>query len=81
MGALNMELGGKNILVTGGAGFIGSHLVDCLIDRGCARVVIIDDLSTGEEQNLSSHMDRGDNVTLHVLDIRLRCHSAPLCRY
>ena len=39
------------ILVTGGAGFIGSHLVDRLVARG-DRVVVIDDLSTGLERNL-----------------------------
>jgi len=42
----------KNILVTGGAGFIGSHLVDRLIKEG-HKVVIIDDLSTGREENLN----------------------------
>ena len=35
-----------NILVTGGAGFIGSHLVDSLVERGCA-VTVVDNLSTG----------------------------------
>jgi len=40
-------------LVTGGAGFIGSHLVDRLIKEG-HRVVIIDDLSTGKKENLNS---------------------------
>ena len=40
-------------LVTGGAGFIGSHLVEKLIARG-DRVVILDDLSTGISQNLGS---------------------------
>lgn len=39
------------VLVTGGAGFIGSHLVDALIARG-ARVSILDDLSTGRRENL-----------------------------
>ena len=39
----------SNILVTGGAGFIGSHLVDELIRLG-HRVIIIDDLSTGKEE-------------------------------
>lgn len=40
------------ILVTGGAGFIGSHLVDALIKKG-HRVIIIDNLSTGERQNIN----------------------------
>lgn len=40
------------ILVTGGAGFIGSHIVDALIDRG-HRVTVLDDLSSGQEENLN----------------------------
>src|ERR1700686_1571307 len=39
-------------LVTGGAGFIGSHIAAALIDRG-VRVRIIDDLSTGHRENLA----------------------------
>ena len=39
-------------LVTGGAGFIGSNLVDRLIDDG-HEVVIIDDLSTGKKENIN----------------------------
>ncbi len=42
----------KNILVTGGAGFIGSHLVDGLIDKG-HKVTILDDLSGGLETNIN----------------------------
>lgn len=41
-----------NILVTGGAGFIGSNLVDTLIDKGHS-VVIVDNLSTGTRKNLN----------------------------
>jgi UDP-glucose 4-epimerase len=41
----------KHILVTGGAGFIGSHLVERLLNAG-NRVVVIDDLSTGSRENL-----------------------------
>jgi len=41
----------QTILVTGGAGFIGSHLVERLLDEGNA-VVVIDDLSTGSRENL-----------------------------
>lgn len=45
-------------LVTGGAGFIGSHLVDALLDRG-DDVVALDDLSQGRESNLAGAMKRG----------------------
>ncbi len=41
----------KTALVTGGAGFIGSHLVEALLAGGC-RVTVLDDLSSGNERNL-----------------------------
>lgn len=43
-------------LVTGGCGFIGSHLVDCLIENG-HRVRVLDDLSTGKRSNLNPAAD------------------------
>jgi UDP-glucose 4-epimerase len=46
-------LEGATALVTGGAGFIGSHLVDGLLAAGAARVLVVDDLSLGREQNLA----------------------------
>ena len=51
-------------LVTGGAGFIGSHVVDALAARGAA-VRVVDDLSTGRRGNLSGHPD----VELIVADL------------
>lgn len=49
----------KTILVTGGAGFIGSHLVDRLIKEGAAHVVVIDNLFVGSEENLVDAMATG----------------------
>lgn len=46
-------------LITGGAGFIGSHLCDVLLGRGCS-VVILDDLSTGSMNNVEQHVDNPD---------------------
>jgi len=53
-------------LVTGGAGFIGSNLVDALVEAG-DEVVVLDDLSTGREENLDGALKRG--VELSVTDI------------
>jgi UDP-glucose 4-epimerase len=57
------DLIGAKVLVTGGAGFIGSHLVDSLLDRGVERVRVVDDLSLGSEQNLARALG-DDRVTL-----------------
>jgi UDP-glucose 4-epimerase len=58
-----------NCLVTGGAGFIGSNLVDALLARG-DRVTVVDDLSTGKRQNLTGALGAG--AELIKADIRDR---------
>lgn len=55
-------------VVTGGAGFIGSHMVDLLLGRGFA-VRVVDDFSGGHEGNLAHHGDNPD-VSIHRSDIR-----------
>jgi UDP-glucose 4-epimerase len=55
------------VLVTGGAGFIGSNLVDALVARG-DRVTVVDNLSVGVRANLSQH-DGSGRVELHVENV------------
>ncbi|WP_428267777.1 NAD-dependent epimerase/dehydratase family protein [Haliangium sp.] len=56
---------GPLVAVTGGAGFIGSHTVDRLVESGC-RVVVLDDFSTGKPENLSAWRD---DPRVHVLEV------------
>lgn len=50
---------GKVVLVTGGAGFIGSHLVDRLIADGAKQVIIVDNLFLGSEDNIQEALAKG----------------------
>ncbi|MDA9963512.1 GDP-mannose 4,6-dehydratase [Gammaproteobacteria bacterium] len=50
---------GKTVLVTGGAGFIGSHLVDRLISDGVKELVIVDNLFLGSKENIESAIEHG----------------------
>ena len=55
-------------LVTGGAGFIGSHLVDRLVSRG-DKVVVVDNLSSGVLEFIQGHIDSGA-VVFHNVDLK-----------
>jgi nucleoside-diphosphate-sugar epimerase len=50
---------GRKVLVTGGASFIGSHLVEALVRRGAA-VRVVDDLSSGRLENIQAYLTRGE---------------------
>ena len=58
-----------SILVTGGAGFIGSHLCDRLLAEG-HRVVAVDDLATGHIANLGEARGYGKEFTFYNMDVR-----------
>ena len=58
---------GVEVLVTGGASFIGSHLVDALVKQG-AKVAVVDNLSSGRLENIQPHLEAGD-VTFVEADL------------
>ena len=55
----------KKVVVTGGASFIGSHLVDRLVDLGAA-VRVVDNLSSGKRENIERHLQAGTVKLLQV---------------
>jgi len=65
---MNIELSNKTILVTGGAGFIGSNLCEALLEKG-NKVVCLDNFATGKRENLEQLL-KDTNFTLIEGDIR-----------
>lgn len=63
-----MRWRGKRVLVTGGASFIGSHLVDALVKKH-ARVTVIDNLSSGKLENIKGHI-RNKRIAFYKGDLR-----------
>ncbi len=57
----------NNVLITGGAGFIGSHLSDFLVNRGY-NVIAVDDLSLGNENNIR-HLMQNNKYIFHKIDV------------
>ena len=73
---MDIQLIDKRILITGGAGFIGSNLSEYLLHKGCY-VVCLDNLATGSRENIS-HLCTNPNFTFVEGDIRniTDCHAA-----
>jgi UDP-glucose 4-epimerase len=71
-----MKLEGANVLVTGGAGFIGSHLVELLVERGC-QVTVLDNFRNGLRENLAGVSDASRLRVIHgdITDATT-CHRA-----
>ena len=63
------NLAGSRALVTGGAGFIGSHIVDLLVHEGVDRIVVLDDFSRGRPENLTDALEQGP---VHLLEGDIR---------
>lgn len=64
-----MRLAGSRVLVTGGAGFIGSHLTDALAAAGVGSLMVLDDLSLGREENLADAAARFPALEFHRVDL------------
>jgi UDP-glucose 4-epimerase len=65
---MGKKLKGKNILVTGGAGFIGSNLVDRLLREQPGRLVVVDNFFLGHEENLSAARSSAARVAIYRMD-------------
>jgi UDP-glucose 4-epimerase len=63
-----LELRGKSILVSGGAGFIGSHLVDRLVEEEPARLTVVDNFFLGREENLDHARTKRPDLVVKRLD-------------
>lgn len=63
-----MMLRGKNVMITGGAGFIGSHLVDRVIRENPAKIVVVDNFFLGSEENLQPAKKAFPDLKINRLD-------------
>lgn len=63
-----MKLKGKVVMVTGGAGFIGSHLIDRLVKENPAKLVVVDNFFLGNEENLAHSVNTYDDLKIIRMD-------------
>ncbi len=90
---MRIQIKGSTILITGGAGFIGSHLAERFIEKGAKQIIIIDNMFCGREENLLNVIDKGailykDDAELassleyiferHSIDIVVNCATKAL---
>jgi UDP-glucose 4-epimerase len=69
MNAIEQGFAGKRVLVTGGAGFVGSHIVDLLVDEGCDDIIVVDNMIRGRLENLGAAQAR---ASLRVVEGDIR---------
>ena len=62
------SLQGKSVLITGGAGFIGSHLTDRVIAENPSQVIVVDNFYLGSELNLISAVKKFPNIEIKRAD-------------
>ena len=78
VGVENSRAPAQKVLVTGGAGFIGSHLCEALLAAG-KEVHVVDNLATGRWENLA-HLSREGRLYLHEVDVNDGARLVTLCR-
>src|SRR5213592_4944155 len=69
---MKTSLKGSTVLVTGGAGLIGSHVVDRLVDEGVGEIRVLDNLVRGAHRNLAAAREQRDDIRFITGDVRDR---------
>jgi len=65
---MNMQIKNKRIMVTGGAGFIGSHLCEQILEYNPEKIIIADDFSLGKQSNIQN-ISKNETCKIYVVDV------------